>query len=536
MGKTDSRVRPVQRALISVSAKHGIEDLAQALHARGVELLSTGGTARLIRDAGIPVTEVSAHTGFPEIMDGRVKTLHPKIHGGLLARRGEDDAVLAEHGIAPIDLLCVNLYPFRETVASGADPTTVIENIDIGGPAMIRAAAKNHRDVTVLTSPDDYATVLDEIDRLGGTRAATRRRLAADAYAHTARYDGAIAAYLSGHDAQADVADEESDAVVASDFPHWWTGQFEKVADMRYGENPHQRAAFFREVESAAPGVATAQVMQGKALSYNNIADTDAALCCVMGFESPACVIVKHANPCGVATSEHLLEAYDRAFEADPTSAFGGIIAFNRPLDEETAGAIIDRQFVEVIAAPRISDGAARRLAEKPNVRMLRTGDWADPAAPELEYKRVRGGLLIQDADRQSLDPAQARVVTDRAPTDAEWRDLLFAWEVVRHVKSNAILFAQERRTLGIGAGQMSRVFSTRIAAEKAVEAGLPLAGSSLASDAFFPFRDGVDQAAEAGARSIIQPGGSVRDDEVIQAANEHGIAMVFTGVRHFRH
>ncbi|MCG5541999.1 MULTISPECIES: bifunctional phosphoribosylaminoimidazolecarboxamide formyltransferase/IMP cyclohydrolase [unclassified Halorhodospira] len=525
---TNDGVRPLRRALISVSDKSGVEGFARALHEQGVEILSTGGTARLLGEAGIPVREVSAETGFPEIMDGRVKTLHPRIHGGLLGRRGTDDAVMDEHGIGPIDLLCVNLYPFEQAVA--AEDCTLaeaIENIDVGGPAMIRAAAKNHTDVAVVTEAAAYDRVLDEVQRLGGTSRALRHHLATRAFSHTARYDGAIAAYLSQRDEQGEQQ---------GDFPGIWTLQVEKIADMRYGENPHQSAAFYRDVTPGEASVATARQLQGKALSYNNVADTDAALECVKGFEAPACVIVKHANPCGVACAETLREAYDRAFEVDPTSAFGGIIAFNDTVDAELAGAILDRQFVEVVIAPAVTDEALSRFSAKANVRVLQTGRWPRKAGADLEFKRVRGGLLVQDRDTAVVDPADLRVVTRRQPTDAEWADLRFAWEVVRHVKSNAIVFAGGQRTLGVGAGQMSRVFSTRIACEKASDAGLALQGSVLASDAFFPFRDGVDQAAEAGAAALIQPGGSMRDQEVIDAADEHGLAMVFTGMRHFRH
>ncbi len=528
MTTQDQEVRPVRRALISVSDKTGVEALARALHEHGAELLSTGGTARLIEQAGVPVREVSAETGFPEIMDGRVKTLHPRIHGGLLGRRGVDDAVMDEHGIGPIDLLCVNLYPFEDVVADpGTDLDTAIEHIDVGGPAMVRAAAKNCADVAVLTEPAAYEELLAELEHHGGTTRALRHQLAARAFAHTARYDGAIAAYLG----QRDAAGGEQ-----TRFPQAWTLQVEKVAEMRYGENPHQAAAFYRDPGTREASVSTARQLQGKALSYNNVADTDAALECVKGFREPACVIVKHANPCGVACAGSLREAYDRAFEVDPTSAFGGIIAFNGTVDAELAGAIIDRQFVEVVIAPEVTDEAAERFAGKANVRVLACGAWPERPGAELELKRVRGGLLVQDRDTAVLGDDQLQVVTRRAPSEAEWRDLRFAWEVVRHVKSNAIVFCGGQRTLGIGAGQMSRVFSTRIATEKAAEAGLSLAGSALASDAFFPFRDGVDQAAEAGAAAIIQPGGSRRDQEVIDAADEHGLAMVFTGMRHFRH
>lgn len=524
-----AQLRPVRRALISVSDKTGITDFARALHERGVEILSTGGTARTLAEAGVPVVEVSGHTGFPEIMAGRVKTLHPRVHGGLLGRRGVDDAVMDEHGIAPIDLLAVNLYPFEQTVAR-ADCTLAdaIENIDIGGPAMIRAAAKNHDGVTVVTDAGDYPAVLSELDA-GGITAGTRFRLAVAAFEHTAHYDGAIAEYLGRRTGDGDTP---------ADFPDTLNPQFRLVQTMRYGENPHQRAAFYRELAAQGASVATASQLQGKALSFNNIADTDAALECVRGFEVPACVIVKHANPCGVAVAEDLLTAYERAFATDPTSSFGGIIAFNRTLDRATAEAIVDRQFVEVIVAPAVADGVAEAVARKKNVRLLVTGALDEGAdGGRLDYKRVRGGLLVQDADHELLPAGAApRVVTQRAPEAGERADLLFVWAVARHVKSNAIVYGGAGRTLGIGAGQMSRVDSARIGVRKASDAGLSLDGSVLASDAFFPFRDGVDQAAGAGVRAIIQPGGSIRDEEVIAAADEHGIAMLFTGMRHFRH
>jgi phosphoribosylaminoimidazolecarboxamide formyltransferase/IMP cyclohydrolase len=514
--------------LISVSDKEGVEDFAQALHMHGVEILSTGGTARLLGDKGIPVTEVSTVTGFPEIMDGRVKTLHPLIHGGLLGRRGKDDAVMSEHAIAPIDLLCVNLYPFEQTIAAAqCTLDEAIENIDVGGPAMIRAAAKNHADVVVVTESQAYTQVLAELEQHNGTSRALRHRLAARAFAHSARYDAAIAAYLESHDV---------DAGQQEPFATHWTYQGEKVAALRYGENPHQRAAFYRDLGSSEASVTTARVVQGKALSYNNIADTDAALECVKAFQQPSCVIVKHANPCGVACDEDLSEAYERAFNVDPSSAFGGIIALNGRLDEELAQKIMDRQFVEVVIAPQVTQAAVKAWAAKPNVRVLESGDWPVQPAAEYDFKRVRGGLLVQERDTALVGADDLRVVTKRQPTAEQWRDLRFAWEVVRHVKSNAIVFAAQGRTLGIGAGQMSRVFSTRIATEKAAEAGLDLHGSVLASDAFFPFRDGIDQAAAAGAAAIIQPGGSQRDQDAIDAANEHGMAMVFTGIRHFKH
>ena len=518
----------ITRALISVSDKTGIVDFARTLHAEhGVEILSTGGTARLLLEAGIPVTEVSDYTGSPEMMNGRVKTLHPKIHGGLLGRRGVDEAVMAEHGIPPIDLVVVNLYPFEKTVANpDCDLATAIENIDIGGPTLLRAAAKNHAAVTVVVETDDYARVLDEMRRHDGAVGdALRFDLAVKVFEHTARYDGAIANYLGRlrPDGQ------------RADFPRTFNSQFRHAQAMRYGENPHQKAAFYVEAEPAEASIATAHQIQGKALSYNNIADTDAALECVKQFdEAPACVIVKHANPCGVALGDNLLDAYDRAYRTDPESAFGGIIAFNQPLDADTARAIVERQFVEVIIAPAVSDAAAAAVAEKKNVRLLACGQWPAEAAPRLDFKRVNGGLLVQDADLALYD--ELKVVTRREPTEQEMTDLLFTWKVAKFVKSNAIVYGRERMTIGVGAGQMSRVNSARIAAIKAEHAGLEVKGAVMASDAFFPFRDGLDQAAEAGITAVIQPGGSLRDEEVIAAADEHGIAMVFTGMRHFRH
>ena len=522
----DPQFRPVRRALISVSDKTGITEFAQALIERQVELLSTGGTCRLLQQAGLPVTEVSDHTGFPEMMDGRVKTLHPSIHGGILGRRGTDDAVMAEHDIAAIDMVVVNLYPFEATVARpDCSLEDAVENIDIGGPTMVRAAAKNHRDVVILVDANDYSCVLEEMDANDGqTRLATRFDLAIKAYEHTAAYDGAIANYFGqqvGNGAPA--------------FPRTLNLQFEKAQDMRYGENPHQKAAFYRERTVAEAGIASAVQLQGKELSYNNVADTDAALECVKNFEAPACVIVKHANPCGVATADDLLSAYELAFETDPESAFGGIIAFNRELDANTASAIVERQFVEVIIAPNVSDEAVTIVADKKNVRLLRTGQWSTPL-PSQDFKRVNGGLLVQDRDDGMVSRSDLKVVTERAPTDQEWLDLMFAWKVAKFVKSNAIVYAANNRTLGVGAGQMSRVNSARIAAIKAEHAGLNIKGAAMASDAFFPFRDGIDNAAERGIKAVIQPGGSIRDDEVIAAANEAGITMVFTGMRHFRH
>ncbi len=518
--------QPLRRALLSVSDKSGIEDLAKALLAQGVELLSTGGTAKLLSEKGLPVREVSAHTGFPEIMDGRVKTLHPKIHGGLLGRRGVDEAVMAEHGIAPIDLLVVNLYPFAQTIARpDATYEEAVENIDIGGPAMLRAAAKNHACVAVLVDPGDYAPLLAELASTGGTSFPTRARLAAKAFSHTAGYDAVVADYLSrAHAASADA------------FPPQLTLRYERVSTLRYGENPHQRGAFYRNAAARGASIATARILQGKALSFNNIADADTALECVRQFDAPACVIVKHANPCGVAVGASLGEAYDAAYRTDPTSAFGGIIAFNGVADAATVQRILAQQFVEVLVATELAPGAAQALASKPNVRVLLTGELRRAGPPPLEYRSVGGGLLVQDADLGMVDTGQLRCVTTRQPSAAELRDLTFAWRVCKYVKSNAIVFAHEQATVGVGAGQMSRVYSSRIAAIKAADAGLSTKGAVVASDAFFPFRDGVDVAASHGVTAVIQPGGSMRDDEVIAAANEHGLAMLFTGMRHFRH
>jgi len=517
----------IQRALISVSDKSGIVEFAGQLRNAGVEILSTGGTAKLLSDNGIAVIEVSDYTGFPEMMAGRVKTLHPKVHGGILGRRGTDDAVMQEHGIPPIDMVVVNLYPFEQTVADpDCDLANAIENIDIGGPTLIRAAAKNHAAVTVLVDSTDYAKVLEEMAAgQGEVSAATRFRLAVKTFEHTARYDGAIANYLGTLTGN---GEKET-------FPHTLSMQFKKVQSMRYGENPHQGAAFYVEHNTAEASVATAAQLQGKALSYNNVADTDAALECVKQFdEGPACVIVKHANPCGVALGSSPLEAYDRAYSTDPESAFGGIIAFNRVLDAETAKAIIDRQFVEVIIAPEVNDAALALLAEKKNVRVLTCGVWSATEAKRLDFKRVNGGLLVQEADLALYN--ETRVVTGRAPGEAEMKDLLFTWRICKYVKSNAIIYGKDAMTIGVGAGQMSRINSARIAGIKAGHAGLEVKGSVMASDAFFPFRDGIDQAAEVGITAVIQPGGSMRDEETIAAANEHGMAMVFTGMRHFRH
>jgi phosphoribosylaminoimidazolecarboxamide formyltransferase/IMP cyclohydrolase len=516
----------VTRALLSVSDKTGIVDFARALAEREVEILSTGGTAKLLRNEGIDVVEVSDYTGFPEMMDGRVKTLHPKVHGGILGRRGIDDEVMAQHGIGRIDLVAVNLYPFAQTVAKpDCSLEDAIENIDIGGPTMIRAAAKNHKDVAVIVDPADYAEVLAELANTDNQLCdATRFRLAVKTFEHTAGYDGAIANYLGTIDPQG----------AKQTFPHTINLQFIKTQEMRYGENPHQKAAFYVESPTEAC-VSTAVQLQGKELSYNNIGDTDAALECVKQYdEGPACVIVKHANPCGVAIGATLLEAYDRAYSTDPESAFGGIIAFNQELDADTAAAIVERQFVEVIIAPKVSTGAIEVVAAKKNVRLLACGEWNAEDVRRLDFKRVNGGLLVQDADLQLS--GDIKVVSKRVPSEDEMRDLLFSWKVAKFVKSNAIVYGKDNMTIGVGAGQMSRVNSARIAAIKAEHASLQVKGSVMASDAFFPFRDGIDSAAQAGIVAVIQPGGSMRDEEVIAAADEHGMAMVFTGMRHFRH
>ncbi len=528
--------KPIKRALLSVSDKTGIVEFAKALHDAGVELLSTGGTAKLLAEQGLPVIEVSNYTGHPEIMDGRVKTLHPKIHGGILARRGTDEAVMAENNIGPIDLVAVNLYPFAATVAK-EDCTLedAIENIDIGGPTMVRAAAKNHKDVTIVVNAGDYARVLSEMESNAGSLTYnTRFDLAIKAFEHTAEYDGMIANYFGARLQSTDCA--EDCCHDHSEFPRTYNVQMTKKQDLRYGENSHQSAAFYVENNVQEASVATATQLNGKELSFNNIADTDAALECVKEFVEPACVIVKHANPCGVALGENILEAYDRAFKTDPTSAFGGIIAFNRELDATTAQAIIDRQFVEVIIAPSVSDQAAEIVATKKNVRLLACGDWQGQLTDGYDFKRVNGGLLVQERDFGMVDMEDLQVVTKVQPTEAQLRDLMFCWKVAKYVKSNAIVYCKDSMTIGVGAGQMSRVYSAKIAGIKAADEGLEVAGSVMASDAFFPFRDGIDAAAEAGIKAVIQPGGSMRDDEVIAAADEHGIAMVFTGMRHFRH
>ena len=516
----------ISRALVSVSDKSGILEFCQQLSDLNVEIISTGGTAKLLQQNNIPVVEISDYTGFPEMMDGRVKTLHPKVHGGILGRRDIDQTVMQDNDIKPIDLVVVNLYPFQQTVANpDCDLANAIENIDIGGPTMIRAAAKNHKDVTIIVDPSDYQQTIASISSTGGVDDATRFNLAVKTFEHTSQYDGAIANYLGSIQPNGE----------KSDFPRTINLQFNQKQVMRYGENPHQKAAFFTEQEPAAGTISSATQLQGKELSYNNIADTDAALECVKQFnESAACVIVKHANPCGVAVADSILEAYEKAYQTDPESAFGGIIAFNRPLDAVTAQAIVDRQFVEVIIAPGVDDQALAIIASKKNLRLLDSGQWLETLEDRQDFKRVNGGLLVQNVDNELY--TGLTVVTKRQPTEQEMSDLLFTWQVAKFVKSNAIIYGKNNMTIGVGAGQMSRVNSARIAAIKAEQAGLDVAGSVMASDAFFPFRDGLDNAANVGVRAVIQPGGSMRDEEVIQAANEHDIAMVFTAMRHFRH
>jgi len=524
-------------ALLSVSDKRGLEPLARALAESGLTLLSTGGTARALRAAGLEVVDVAEHTGAAEMMGGRVKTLHPTVHGGILGRRGTDDAVMDERGIAPIDVVVVNLYPFAETVAR-PDVTfdEAIENIDIGGPAMVRSAAKNHAAVTVVTDPDDYARVIDSLRADDSTRVALRFELAVRAFEHTARYDAMIAEHLGR-------LVENGPEAPAAAFPRTLIRPFTLLTPLRYGENPHQRAAFYRSPGAGADTIAGARMVQGRALSYNNVMDADAALACVRAFPETACVIVKHGNPCGVAIGDTVRVAYDRAHRTDPTSAFGGIIAFNRRLDEASAKEIVARQFVEVVIAPGIDEGALSAFAAKPGVRVLDcaadasdvtgSGEMRESA---LQLRPVSGGLLVQDEDVRSVERGELRTVSQRAPEARELDDLLFAWRVAKFVKSNAIVYARDGATVGVGAGQMSRVYSARIAGIKAADEGLDVAGAVMASDAFFPFRDGIDGAAEAGIAAVVQPGGSKRDDEVIAAADEHGMAMVFTGVRHFRH
>ncbi len=519
----------IKQALISVSDKTGILDFAKALHQQGVTILSTGGTAKMLADNGVPVTEVADYTGFPEMLDGRVKTLQPKIHGGILARRDlpEHMATLKEHNIPTIDLVCVNLYPFSATIAKpNCSFEDAIENIDIGGPAMVRSAAKNHAHVAIVTDAADYSKIIAEMKaNKGAVSDKTRLALAKKAFSHTAAYDGTISNYLTS------LAEDGS----REQFPDAINFQFGKVQAMRYGENPHQGAAFYVETDAKEASISTAKQLQGKELSYNNIADADAALECVKQFDgAPACVIVKHANPCGVAVGANLMEAYDRAYKTDPESAFGGIIAFNGELDAKTAQAIVERQFVEVIIAPKVSRAASDVVAAKKNVRLMECGQWPKEPSKRMDFKRVTGGLLVQHADLALYN--ELRVVSKRKPSEAEMADLLFAWRVAKFVKSNAIVYAKDNTTIGVGAGQMSRVNSARIAAIKAEHAGLKVAGSVMASDAFFPFRDGIDSAAQSGIAAVIQPGGSMRDEEVIAAADQHGMAMVFTGMRHFRH
>ncbi|MDQ2963621.1 MAG: bifunctional phosphoribosylaminoimidazolecarboxamide formyltransferase/IMP cyclohydrolase [Pseudomonadota bacterium] len=519
---------PISQALLSVSDKTGLVDFARGLHALGVRLLSTGGTARALAEAGLPVTEIGTYTGFPEMLDGRVKTLHPKVHGGILARRdlATHREALSEHGIPMIDLVVVNLYPFRETVAKpGCTLDDAIENIDIGGPAMVRSAAKNHAHVGIVVDPADYSPLLDELRVNGTLSPATRFRLAQKAFSHTAAYDGAISNYLTARDVTGAVGT----------FPGRWTWQGTKIEDLRYGENPHQLAAFYRDEAGLAGDIATFRQLQGKELSFNNIADADAAWECVRSFAEPACVIVKHANPCGVAIAATPLDAYGKAFASDPISAFGGIIAFNREVDAATVEAV-SSQFLEVLIAPGYTPDALPVIARKANVRVLAVPYATGQSGNAWDMKRIGGGMLVQTPDTRDVVPEELKVVTRKSPTALELADLLFAWRVAKYVKSNAIVYCANGRTLGIGAGQMSRVDSTRIAALKAASAGLSLGGSVVASDAFFPFRDGLDLVADNGAVAVIQPGGSVRDKEVIAAADERGLAMVFTGIRHFRH
>jgi len=520
-------MKPVRRALISVSDKTGILEFAESLTAMNVAILSTGGTYKVLSEAGLPVTEVSEYTGFPEMMDGRVKTLHPKIHGGLLGRRGTDDAIMAEHGIDAIDMVVVNLYPFEATVANpDCKLEDAVENIDIGGPTMLRSAAKNHKDVAVVTDPMDYDRILSEMQANNGQLAhATRFDLAIKTFEQTSRYDGAISNYFGKM-----FSNDEADT-----FSRTYNTQFVKKQTMRYGENPHQNAAFYTEHNPSEASISTATQIQGKELSFNNIADTDAALELVKTFSETACVIVKHANPCGVSIGASQFEAYDRAYKTDPTSAFGGIIAFNTELDAQTAQAIVDRQFVEVIIAPTVSAEAVAIIEAKKNVRLLACGELG-AQLPTHDFKRVTGGLLVQDRDLGMVTEADLKVVTEKSPTAEQMKDLMFAWKVAKFVKSNAIVYVKDGMTIGVGAGQMSRVYSAKIAGIKAADEGLEVPGSVMASDAFFPFRDGIDAAAEAGITAVIHPGGSMRDQEVIDAANEHGIAMVFTGMRHFKH
>lgn len=529
-------------ALLSVSDKTGIVELARGLHALGIRLISTGGTAKLLAEQGLPVTEVAEVTAFPEMLDGRVKTLHPKVHGGLLARRDlpEHMAALKAHGIDTIDLLVVNLYPFEATVAKpGCTLEDAIENIDIGGPAMVRSAAKNWKDVAVLTDASQYETVLGELKASGSVSRKTKFALSVAAFNRISNYDAAISDYLSS--LQEDPGSSPGQAPTRSPFPGQANGRFVKLQDLRYGENPHQQAAYYRDLHPAPGSLVTGRQLQGKELSYNNIADADAAWECVKSFDAPACVIVKHANPCGVAVGKDPLQAYSKAFQTDPTSAFGGIIAFNRPLDGAAAQAV-SKQFVEVLMAPEFTPEALEVFKAKANVRLLQIAlppggatDW-DNGRNLMDVKRVGSGLLMQTADNRELTVAELKVVTRKQPSPAELQDLLFAWKVAKYVKSNAIVFCKDGMTMGVGAGQMSRLDSARIASIKAQHAKLSLHGTAVASDAFFPFRDGLDVVVDAGATCVIQPGGSMRDEEVIAAADERGVAMVFSGVRHFRH
>jgi len=521
---------PVRRALLSVSDKTGLIELTQVLCDLNVELLSTGGTAAALRTAGLPVRDVSEVTGFPEMMDGRVKTLHPLIHGGLLGRAEVDEAVMAQHGITAIDLLVLNLYPF-ERVTARADCTLAeaVENIDIGGPAMLRSAAKNYARVAVVTDPAQYSELIIELkNQHGSLSSATRFNLSVNAFNRVAQYDAAISNYLSS------ITTTDHAIPQRSEFPQQLNTNFIKLAELRYGENPHQSAALYRDINPPEGSLANFEQLQGKELSYNNLADTDAALACVRQFEHAACVIVKHANPCGVAVAENLLTAYEKAYATDPTSAFGGIIAFNQVVDEKTIHTIIQRQFVEVIIAPDYSQVALQLVQQKPNIRVLRVG--ALQTGDDYDLKRIDGGLLVQKVDNYMLSLPDLKTVSKRQPSDQELNDLIFAWRVAKYVKSNAIVYAHNQRTIGVGAGQMSRVYSARIAAIKAADVHLQVSGAVMASDAFFPFRDGIDAAAQAGIAAVIQPGGSLRDEEVIAAANEYGMAMVFTGIRHFRH
>ncbi|MCF6765168.1 bifunctional phosphoribosylaminoimidazolecarboxamide formyltransferase/IMP cyclohydrolase [Thiotrichales bacterium 19S3-7] len=520
----------IKRALISVSDKSNIVEFAKALTDLNIEIISTGGTAKLLQAHQIPMIEISEYTGFPEMFSGRLKTLHPKVHGGILARRGLDDQAMNEHNIPEIDLVVVNLYPFQDTIKRN-DVTfeLAIENIDIGGPTMLRAAAKNHRDVTVICNPKRYSEITQMLHQQNGMLdAATRFQLSCETFEHTAAYDSAIANYLGALSNETKKIDHK--------FPRTLNLNFQKHSDMRYGENPHQQAALYAEADFNEPSLCNAKQLNGKALSYNNIADTDAALSCVNEFSKAACVIVKHANPCGVAEADSIYNAYLKAFECDPTSAFGGIIAFNQKLDAKTAQKIIDNQFVEVIIAPEVEAQAITIIHNKKNVRLLSCGYMTHQPSHALDFKKIQGGLLVQDKDQQLVDEPKLSVVTNLTPTDAQMQDLLFAWKVVKHVKSNAIVYAKNSQTIGIGAGQMSRVFSSKIAIEKAQQAKLSLNDAVMASDAFFPFRDGVDQAVEQGITAIIQPGGSIRDQEIIDAANQQNIAMIFTSMRHFKH